>query len=62
MRPMDFLGLDGNLEYNTPVGAISDAMNKSIRILSKDGEYEVLSYYLDVDNNFVLDIQKIDAN
>ena len=60
MTPIDFILFDGDSSPNTPCYKIAEAMQKTVRIESNDGPYEVLSYFFDeTDGKMVLDIQRI---
>lgn len=56
MTPIDFVVFGGDSEPNTPVFLIHEAMNKPLRILGPNGEYEPIGYYFD-DGQMVLDIR-----
>jgi hypothetical protein len=59
MTPIDFV-TDLAEDYNAPVGKIVEALKKPLRVVGDDGEYEVLSYYLDLKSGcMVLDIKKV---
>lgn len=58
MRPIDFVLYNGGSEPNKPIHCNAGAMQRPIQILADDGEYEVLSYYMDDRGRMCLDIQK----
>lgn len=60
MNPLDFVNYDGGSNYNAPVGAVNEAMNKPLIIRSVNHEWKVLSYWFDDETNrMVIDIQKL---
>lgn len=62
MSPLDFIkdASDGN--YNSYAGPIFEALSAPIKIVSKNKEWEVLSYFYDsVQGRFILEIEE-DAN
>lgn len=59
MTPIDFVVFDGDSSPNTPVREVADAMSRHIEIRSADGDWEILSYYLDeVTGRMILNIER----
>ena len=56
MTPIDFVVFDGDGEPNLPAYEVAEAMTRPIKIVGPDGEYEILSYYLD-GSNMVLEVR-----
>ena len=59
MKPIDFIVFDGDSRPNMPAHKVYEAIQKDIIIVADDGEFEVLSYFIENANGrFVLEIQK----
>jgi hypothetical protein len=56
MTPLDFLTYAFENDENDRDN-VKKALSKELVILSEDGEYEILSYYLGRDGRMVIDIQ-----
>jgi len=56
MTPLDFL-TDAFENDENDRDNVKKALSKELVILSEDGEYEILSYYLGRDGRMVIDIQ-----
>lgn len=56
MKPIDFVIFDGNSSPNIPAHQVAEAMERDIRVVGPDGEYEILSYYLS-DGRLILEVQ-----
>lgn len=54
MTPIDFIR--GGDHYNDPLGKHQESLDKTIQIFGPDGEYEVLSYYMNDAGHMCLDV------
>jgi hypothetical protein len=57
MTPIDFVLFNGDSTPNLPVVYVAEAMQRPLRILSADKEFEVCSYYFD-DGEMVLELKE----
>jgi hypothetical protein len=58
MKPVDFVVHDGDSCPNMPVLTVYEAMQRPIVVVGPKGEYEILSYFINHNGVFQLDIQR----
>ena len=56
MRPIDFVVFDGDSSPNVPAYKVAEAMMKPITVRGENGDFVILSYYMDKSGLMVLDV------
>ena len=60
MRPIDFVVFDGDSAPNEPAYKVAGAMMLPLTVRGADGDFVILSYYMDKSGGMVLDVEPCD--